>query len=200
MVRKIALGSLLACTVFACQAQLNGSSQGSAPLTQSVRYYDGQRWRQVWIDEREVAEFIRQGQEEVSRAVAPAAATLLMDGGGVRIWQFDVDGRGAVAISRSLAPAKRYSPVFHLSAAGGARLALSGNIVVRFKPEWSEVQVQSWLAAQNLEQIKLVSGQPVTLLLRVGDGLEALERANAIQESGEVLFAMPEWWREVRKR
>jgi hypothetical protein len=197
MALRFLLGLVLGCAMLGCQAGLTGAVQSEA-LTQTMRYYDGQRWREVWVNDHEVVEFIQPGQESITRAVAPSA-TLLKEGRGVRIWRLD-QADAPLTLSRSLTSAKQYSPVFHLSPTGGSRLALSGNIVVRFKPEWSEAQIQAWLTAQNLAQVKVLSGMPSTYVLSVGNGLDALEKANAIQESGEVEYAMPEWWREVSKR
>lgn len=200
MVWRMLLALMLTGVMFGCQAGLTGEipADEGAALTQTMRYFDGQRWREVWINKREVVEFYQPGQESVARAVAPAA-TLLVEGAGVRIWRLDQQAE-AVAVSRALAPAKQLSPVFHLSSAGGSRLALSGNIVVRFKPEWSAAQIQAWIAGQRLTQIKILNGVSATYVLHVGSGIDALTRANAIQEGGAVVYAMPEWWREISKR
>lgn len=202
MAARFLLGLVLGGVMLGCQAGLTGGVAAETAMTQTMRYYDGQRWRQVWVNEHEVAEFVRPAPEGAPRSAAPAAAaTLLVEGRGVRIWRLDPQGAGGVTLSRSVAPARHYSPVFHLSASGGSRLALSGNIVVRFKPQWSEAQIQAWLIAQGLVQLRVLSGVPSpTYVLNVGSGLDALERANAIQERGEVEYAMPEWWREVSRR
>lgn len=198
MVLRFLLGLVLGGVMLGCQAGLTGAAQADAPLVSAMRYYDGQRWRDVWINERELVEFVQPGQEGAPRTVAPAA-TLLKEGRGVRIWRLDQAQPGATS-GRALAPAGQLSPVFHLSPRGGSRLALSGNIVVRFKPEWSEAQIQAWLTTQGLAQIKVLDGVPVTYVLHAGNGVDALARANAIQEAGEVEYAMPEWWREVSQR
>jgi hypothetical protein len=199
MMLRLLVGLLLGGAMLGCQAGLTAAVQAEVQ-SQAMSYYDGQRWREVWVNEREVVEFVPPGQERSSRAAAPAAtATLLVDGRGVRIWRLDQAG-APLALSRSLAPANHYSPVFHLSPSGGRRLALSGNIVVRFKPEWSAAQIQAWLSAQRFAQVKLLSAESAIYVLSVGNGLDALEKANAIQEGGEVVYAMPEWWREVSKR
>jgi len=198
MVPRFLLGVVLGGLMLGCQAGPTGATQGDAPLTQTMRYYDGQRWREVWVNEREVVEFIPPGQESTARAALPTA-TLVVEGRGVRIWRLDqVDA--ANRLSRGLASSKEYSPVFHLSPQGGSRLALSGNIVIRFKSGWSIEQIQAWIDSQKLAQVKILGTEPATYVLSVGNGLDALARANAIQESGEVEYAMPEWWREVSKR
>ncbi len=205
MVLRMLLALMLTGVMSGCQAGLAGvpPGEGGVALTQTMHYFDGQRWREVWVNEREVVEFFQPGQAGVARALTSdltPAATLLEEGVGVRIWRLDQQAGEAVAVSRALAPAKQLSPVFHLSSTGGSRLALSGNIVVRFKPEWSDKQIQAWIAAQNLTQIKMLNGVSATYVISVGSGLDALARANAIQESGAVVYAMPEWWREISKR
>ncbi len=201
MLLRCWLGLLLGGVMLGCQAGLTGATQGDAgtALTQTLRYYDGQRWRDVWVNDREVVEFIAPGQQGAARAIT-SAATLLVEGRGVRIWRLAPQAGGAVTLSRRVAPERSLSPVFHLSPTGGSRLALSGNMVIRFKPEWSEAQIQTWLTTQGLTQLKVFSGLPATYVVRGGNGVDALLRANALQESGEVVYAMPEWWREINKR
>lgn len=198
---RLLLGVILLGGGYGCQVGAAGVIHGEAgsALTQSVRYFDGLRWREAWVSEREVVEFYQPGQARTAGSAAPGA-TLLVEGGGVRIWRLSQPSAGGAAMSRALAPSSMVSPVFHLSSLGGSRLALSGNIVVRFKSEWSEAQIQKWIATQTLTQIKRLNGIKPTYVLGVGGGLEALARANAIHESGEVVYAMPEWWRELKKR
>ena len=195
-------GLVLAAALYGCQAGAASGVQGegsSSALTESVRYFDGTRWRQAWVNGREMVEFVEPNQTRAAYT-AIAAATLLVERPGVRIWQLHSDTDRSTAVSRALAPERTLSPVFHLSPVGGSRLALSGNIVVRFQPQWSVTQIEAWIARQALVQINVLNGVVATHVLHVGSGWEALDKANAIQQSGEVVYAMPEWWREAGKR
>lgn len=198
MVSRILLGMVLAVAVAGCQAGAAGARAADALLTKSVRYYDGQQWREAWIDEREVVEFVSPGQASPARAAA-STAELIVDGRAVRIWRLK-EGQAPETLGRSLVSAKKISSVFRPSAQGGARMALSGNIIIRFKPEWSEAQIQSWITAKGFIQANALNGLPSTYVLGIGNGSDALAKANEIHESGDVVYAMPEWWREVSKR
>ena len=194
-------GLALAVVLYGCQAGAAGGVQGESnqALTESVSYFDGTRWREVWVNGREVVEFVQPNQTRAAHMAIPAA-TLLVELPGVRIWRLHSGADESTAVSRALAPTRVLSPVFHLTSVGGSRLALSGNIVVRFQPEWSAAQVQAWIAKQKLVQVSVLNGAAATHVLHVGSGLEALARANAIQQGGEVVNAMPEWWREAGRR
>lgn len=197
VMRMMVFGAALALLMSGCQAGPAVAEAGT-PSAQGTRYYDGQRWRKLWVNEQELVEFVAPGREVTTRALDPAG-TLLEERNGVRIWRLG-KGESATRLSRSAPPPQRLSPVFRLSPNGGVRLALSGNILVRFKPEWSDARIQEWIAAQRLTLVTVLKGRSKTHLLTVGGGAEALERANAIHESGEVSSASPEWWREVTLR
>ena len=168
---------------------------------QSMRYFDGRRWRKVWVNPQELAEFsVDDGNENLLRSVAPAAR-LVQQGRKFRIWKIDEAGSTATAVTRGLsgAEASRFAPVFQLSASGGSRMVLSGNIIVRFKQDKDQQQLLDWAQQQDLQMQQKMT-IPSTYLFYAGQGSLALEKAELIQESGEVKFAVPEWLRQAYKR
>ena len=168
---------------------------------QSKRYFDGRRWRTVWINPQELAEFVAgNGDETMLRSVAPSAK-LVQQGRKFRIWKIDQAESTATAVTRSLnnLEGSRFAPVFQLSASGGSRMVLSGNIIVRFKQDVEPSQLQLWMQQQGLSEVQKMS-IPATYLFYAGQGTLALEKAELIQESGEVTFAVPEWLRQAYKR
>ncbi|MEI8157941.1 MAG: hypothetical protein WCH60_13840 [Burkholderiales bacterium] len=93
------------------------------------------------------------------------------------------------------------SPVYREGgSAAGRLLALPGGVIVNFKPDWSDAQIQAWAATKGY-----MLGQRLNILgnwyvLPTAAGQIALDIANAIQESGEVVSASPNWWKETVTR
>ena len=168
---------------------------------QSMRYFDGRRWRTVWVNPQELAEFaVDDENDSLLRSVSPGAK-LVQQGRKFRIWKIDQAISTAPAVTRSLnsADGSRFAPVFQLSASGGSPMVLTGNIIVRFKHDRDQQQLLDWAQQLGL-QLKQKMSIPATYLFFAGQGTLALEKAELIQEGGEVKFAVPEWWRQAYKR
>ncbi len=180
----------------AAAAQADAPAAGSG-AAESLRYFDGRQWRPLWQSEHEIAEIAPANQAPA--ASLGAGARLVQQRGGLRIWRLqDTPGAG---VGRSLAggdPA-RFSPVFYLSPHGGARLVPRGNIVVRFFSAREPVELDAWAEAQGLRLIGKTS-LPATYLFAADTGMAAVHKANDIQHSGKVHFAVPQWWREAYTR
>ena len=147
-------------------------------------WYDGGRPRQVQVDKSLVAEF--GGRDE-------AGSEPVARGNGVRVWrQQDQAASRAVATGKS-------SPVFRDSE-GGAMRALPGNVIVRLDPSWSDERVAAWLAQNGLTEIRRLPIGRNVLVLASPPGLAALELANRLQQSGQVVSAQPEWWEQRSTR
>lgn len=147
-------------------------------------WYDGGKPRTLQMDSALVAEF---GER------AESGADPVVRGNGVRIWrQQDQAATRAVAGGAS-------SPVFRDSE-GGAMRALPGNVIVRLDPSWSTRQVADWLAQNRLSEVRRLPIGPNVLVLAAPPGLPALELANRLQQSGQVVSAQPEWWEQRSTR
>ena len=75
--------------------------------------------------------------------------------------------------------------------------ALPGNIIVTFKPGWTDAQVAQWVAERQLvvvRRLNIIDQQ--VYVIKTGPGMESLETANAIFKSGEVARAIPNWWHD----
>ncbi len=79
-------------------------------------------------------------------------------------------------------------------------MALGGGVIVRFKPDWTEAMISAWAAEKGLGLSESLNASSQTYVFNVDAGLAALEKANAIQRSGDVEFAMPQWSRNVYKK
>lgn len=152
------------------------------PADASYIWYDGGKPKRVWLDESLIAEFEAPGGRRVAGAAVSA---------GVRIRP--AQDHDTARMSGRVSPVLRDGP-------SGALRALPGNVIVELDSRWSEARVEQWLAAQGLTVIgSLPIGRHV-LLVRANPGLEALELANRLQRSGEVVAAQPEWWQQKEPR
>lgn len=174
---------------------------GGGGADASLRYFDGRQWRSLWQSEDEVAEIARpsQGRNQSPAASLGPGARLVQQRGGLRIWRLQDTPDAGVGRSLAGGDPARFSPVFYLSPHGGARLVPRGNIVVRFFSAREPVELDAWAEAQGLRLIGKTS-LPATYLFAAGTGMAAVHKANDIQHSGKVHFAVPQWWREAYTR
>lgn len=78
--------------------------------------------------------------------------------------------------------------------------ALPGNVIVRLDPSWSGQQVADWLRENRLSEVRRLPMGGNVLVLSSPPGLAALELANRLQQSGQVVSAQPEWWEQRSTR
>ena len=76
---------------------------------------------------------------------------------------------------------------------GGQTMALTGGIIVRFKAGWDEAAIRSWMAGQGFDSFEAIVGDHIWLA-DTAPGIAGLRKANQIHESGEVVYATPNWW------
>ena len=109
--------------------------------------------------------------------------------------------RVAAAASSSPPPAENTSPVFREGdSAAGRLMALPGGVIVNFKLEWTAAQIRSWLQSQGLTIRHAMALQGHWFVIDSAAGLASLQLANAIQASGQVLSASPNWWKQTPPR
>jgi hypothetical protein len=188
----------------ACAGAKNSPSEVTK-LQQAYVWYDGQQERQIWLNPGIVAEFHANkgntAQSTLKRVYADAVP--ISTHGTVRLWRLGsgVDSNTAVrALSKANQPGN-YSPVLHdgPTSAGGMR-ALPGNIIVYLNPAWDDAAVNAWANKHQLEIIKKLEIGPNIYLIKTAPGLEALNTANALYKSGDVVAAFPDWWKQVTTR
>jgi len=181
-----------------------GSAKSAPVLSQSYTWYDGDTAQQVWLNPGVVAEFkpSTKGANAV-KSVSPAATQLTAHSSrnSVRIWQL---GSSDATATRSLSiahPSGLYSPVFHDDANGsGPMRALPGNVIVYLNPSWNAAAINDWLAKRKLQTVKKLDIGKNVYVIKSAPGLDALNLANELHSSGEVVSAMPDWWKEVSTR
>lgn len=199
------LGVLLAATsVSAVMAMATKPTERPSPaFTQSYTWHDGAREHTVWLNPRLIAEFNGAGEAASAvRAARPAAQLVPRGRGATRIWRVDeANADAALSAVRSARPDGKVSPVFHDGPNEGARLrTLPGGVIVYLRPEWSASDIRQWAASRGLEIVRSLDIGPNVYLLKTAPGLAALELANSLRRSGEVVAAMPDWWIEATTR
>ncbi len=169
-------------------------------LTESFVWHEGNRIRKVWLDPDYVVDFSSEkpAPEEKSkgvRAFAPSSALQLRQG-KMNVWKLGASARGAsaaAAINRKQ-PGANASPLFRAGPwSAGPMRALPGGIIVQFKADWSEQQIQQWLETRKLKVKRKLSYGTHFYLLHAEAGLPSLLLANEIHQSNEVLKASPDW-------
>jgi hypothetical protein len=187
-----------------CAAESNKAAGKSAKLTQSYKWYDGNREHKVWLNPQLVAEFNPEPEGEKSVKSAYPSAKIMTakhKQPGIRLWQLDNSSGTAPRNIKARHPHGKYSAVLHDGPSSDSRMrALPGNIIVTFDPKWDEKAVNNWLKAHKLEALKKLDIGPNVYVIKTGPGLEALDVANALHQLGEVKAAFPDWWQEVTTR
>lgn len=100
----------------------------------------------------------------------------------------------AVAIAPS-------TPLFREGDSPAGRLmSLAGGVIVQFQPDWSDRKIAQWLATNGLAEGERLEIEGNWYSIPTPMGEIALEIANYLHESGEVLSATPNWRKTIVKR
>ena len=93
------------------------------------------------------------------------------------------------------------SPVYREGNSPAGRLmALPGGVVVKFNTDWTDAQVRAWAQAKGLAVAQRLGTTSNWYLIATAPGSAALELANSLKAGGEVLAAMPNWWKQTAAR
>lgn len=183
-----------AVSVAMCCVPLPAAADGKAPA--QLYFYDGGKKILITPDTSLVAEFGGPDAPSAVKKSAPAAEELQAGVGGPRLYKAP-----AASFKPRTETGTSTSPVFRLGTSPGGRLmALPGGMVVTFKPEWTDAQVREWAARKGLEVQQRLEIAGNWYVLKTEPGLASLEAANALQESGEVVAASPNWWKSTVTR
>lgn len=172
-----------------------GLASAQAADPPALHYHDGGRRIALSVEPALVADFGPSRMTALS-ANGTAAPQRVAGDSTVRILRMPAGQDASVA-----ATGPQRSPVFRQGGTPAGRLmALPGGVLVKFKPQWSRTQQNAWLAAQGLP-----AGQPMALgaeWVRVDTaaGWTALQVANRLQATGEVLSSSPNWWTATASR
>ena len=113
----------------------------------------------------------------------------------------DRDARELVRTLRRVDPDCRFAPAYHDAASDDSLMRVpTGRIVVRFPADWTDDRVEAFARDEGLAIAERLPLQGVVCVLDAGEGMTAIERANAIHEAGTVVWASPEWWKPLSRR
>ncbi len=163
-------------------------------------WYESGVKKTLHMDDELVAEFGPASDVESAVKNAEPSASRVMVRGGAAIWRVG-SPKSALQKSAALKPSAGVSPVFREGGdPGGRMMSLPGNVIVFFKSDWSEQKVKGWAAAKNLGIADKLNIGRNAYVIKTAPGLESLNLANKLQESGEVEAAAPNWWRPAQRR
>ena len=182
------------------------TSKGDTPKTPAGEKYiwhDGARAHTIFLNRNTIAEFgvpANDNATPVKRALP--AAHPLKRAGGAQLWRLDGGTDATAAIRATLAkqPNAKVSPVFSDNAGGGRMRALPGDVIVYLPADWNEAAVQAWARQQSVTIDRKMDIGKNAYVVKTAPGLPALETANRLHASGDVVRAFPNWWQETSTR
>jgi hypothetical protein len=168
-------------------------------LDESVEYVDGETTRKLWLSKDLVAEFNpSENGKTVVLATDPSAKEVPQPQPIVRIWRLSGALRGEAFATAVRTPALIVSPVVHEGPSEALPMrALPGGVVATFKPDWDRARIDAWLALKSLSiQGDPVVGEANVYLVGTAPGLSALLVAQELRKGGELVDAVPNFWRQ----
>ncbi|MBD3609217.1 MAG: hypothetical protein HUJ30_01580 [Gammaproteobacteria bacterium] len=165
------------------------------------QWLSGTKVRQVTMSKQLFAEFTTSiNQKSVLSKTFPNAVRVKGKGAAVKIWQVEniKDVPSTMRSIRSTDSDAKVSPVFYSES--GQMMALPGNVLVQFNPGMSSSEIEKW-CTENGYQIANANRKNMSYYeIQTGAGLDAIETANAIYNSGMVRVAEPNWWIEMHTK
>lgn len=196
--------------IYGCASQALPINNGAAKSTstesdlQSYVWYDGQQRKTVWLNPSLMAEFGTGSAKKSLLKEKFPAASIKKSYRSIQIWQHKTKSFTDTleASDRSTEQTQsKYSPVFHdAPTRSGSMRSLPGNIIVYLNPDWDKVEIRRWLELGGHEVVKKLDVRANVFVIKTEAGINALQLANELYESGEVVAAFPDWWLESTTR
>ena len=175
-------------------------------LQQYYLWNDGKGERKVWLSTNLVAEFRSGKEKSVKSSVKSADKDAILykkSTGTIQIWKLSTQ-ENASAVVKELSKtnkAEKFSTIFHDGPSNASPMrALPGNVIVYLDPKWDYATVKSFFGKRKLEILQKLEIGPNIYVVKTGPGLDALEIANSLAQSGNVIKALPNWWQETSTR
>ncbi len=93
------------------------------------------------------------------------------------------------------------SPVFHSSPHPDAsRMALPGNIIIRFQPNMTAESIDTWLNRQGLLKVRSLPGDGLTVIIKSEPGMATLNLVEQLSSQTGIDEISPNWWSETHLR
>lgn len=186
----------------------------------AITWNNGKRDITNWLNPKEYAEFYvpnsntkNSTAKQIESAIAlrnNAHSQQVKTHGITTIWRAEPQQVDAI-VSKSLADAAntapnaklapRVSPVFHTSPRPNSpRMALPGNVIIRFQSDMAAGNIDAWLTQQNLLKVRSLPGDGLTIIVKSEPGMAALNLARRLSSQAEVYEVSPNWWSEPQLR
>ncbi|MGZ5052383.1 MAG: hypothetical protein ACXWF8_02510 [Methylobacter sp.] len=159
-------------------------------IADNLYYYDAGNQRTIKIDPSLTANFSTNTSSPQVRSTE-----------SVQTQPFVTIQKITSPVSKTAGSVSNQSPVFREGDSPSGRLmALPGGVIVNFKPDWTDDQINSWATAHGYRIEQKLNIQGNWYIIHTEPGLISLQTANDIQESGEVITASPNWWKQTATR
>ncbi len=166
---------------------------------QQYTWYDGNQKRSVWVNPSLMAEF-NMPTEGTTAVKSSSTSNVKTQMPFVRFIKIKTDA-STLQTERKIQGKSQLSPVLHnVASTTGTKRALPGNVIVQMQRDWSQEKIENWFKKHNLTAIKPLTFAPNAFLIQSKAGLESLNLANKLYETGDVVLASPNWWQERVKR
>lgn len=183
---------------------------GRAGAAETVTWREGQRVLRAVLAEGELALVFRpggaQGDEPAGWAGRAGVSGQVIESDSLAAFiRLDHpvaadEMAGLRAQAESLPGLMAVSPVYYREGAAGARMALTGRLIVSFAAGVDQGRVQEAEAALGLARLKAFPYRENTFLYQAPDVGAVIGLANRLAENGLVRYAYPEWVRPLVKR
>jgi len=185
-----------------------------------ITWNNGKRDVTRWLNPEEYAEFYvpDNSTKNSTEKLRISSATALRNAnsqqvkkhGITTIWRADPQQVNTI-VSRSPAdivgaapntePPLRVSPVFHSSPhSNSPRMALPGNIIIRFQSNMTVENIDTWLTRQGLLKVRNLPGDGLTVVVKSEPGMAALNLVEQLSSQAEIDEISPNWWSEPQLR
>jgi len=185
----------------------------------AITWNNGKRDVTSWLNPEEYAEFYTPNSNTKSSAAKQIASAVALRNahsqqvkthGITTIWRAEPQQVNAI-VSKSLADtanaapnaklAPSVSPVFHSSPhPDSLRMALPGNVIIRFQSDMAVGNIDIWLTQQNLLKVRSLPGDGLTIVVKSEPGMAALNLARRLSSQAEIYKVSPNWWSEPQLR
>ena len=179
---------------------------------QSIYWYEHGVKKRAWMALDEIAVFPKKGEDPrligdlLIQRFHPKAAITEKNNFLIYLKIPEPVERGMIleklSSLRALAGVRETSPVFYASKKGhpAARFVLTGEIIVQFPADHPETKIATIEKEYGLTRLKSFSFAQNTILYGAGEPFHSLKVANHLYESGQVIYAYPNWLRSRAKR
>ena len=224
--RYIVITAVASLAIFATLSYSNPPTKGGAvskSITdtthsnswKAITWNNGKRDVTSWLNPEEYAEFYVPNsnaaeQLKSTTALRNADSQQVKTHGITTIWRAESQQVDTI-VSKSLADsasaaantkrAPSVSPVFHSSPRPNSpRMALPGNVIIRFQSDMTVESIDIWLTQQNLLKERSLPGDGLTIVVKSDPGMAALNLVKRLGNQTEIYEISPNWWSEPQLR